>query len=81
MPRRLFSFFYLKPDKCAHNVRTVSNLSYASVPAFLFYCWLCVVSHFQVLREVAQLGLDNIENVQPFKNEDDDDSMMAAGYV
>ena len=38
-----------------------------SVPAFLFYCWLCVVSHFQVLREVAQLGLDNIENVQPFK--------------
>jgi len=54
----------------------------AAFLAFLFYCWLCVVSHFQVLREVAQLGLDNIENVQPFKNEDDDDdSMMAAGYV
>merc|ERR1712037_1017447 len=47
-----------------------------------FYCWLCVVSHFQILREVAQLGLDSIENVRPFKNEDDDDaSMMAAGYV
>merc|ERR1712066_691232 len=53
----------------------------AAFLAFLFYCWLCVVSHFQVLREVAQLGLDNIENVQPFKNEDDDASMMAAGYV
>merc|ERR1719219_138676 len=53
----------------------------AAFLAFLFYCWLCVVSHFQILREVAQLGLDSIENVQPFKNEDDDDDMMAAGYV
>ncbi len=25
--------------------------------AFLFYLWLCVVSHFQVLREVDKLGL------------------------
>jgi len=53
----------------------------AAFLAFLFYCWLAVVSHFQILREVAQLGLDSIENVQPFKNEDDDDDMMAAGYV
>jgi len=53
----------------------------AAFLAFLFYCWLCVVSHFQILREVAHLAHDNFENVQPFKNEDDGASMMGAGYV
>lgn len=33
--------------------------------------WLCVVSHFQLLREVAKLGISNMEHVQPFENEDD----------
>ena len=46
--------------------------------AFLFYVWLCVVSHFQILREVSKLGLDNLDNVKPFHNEYDDSMLFAA---
>lgn len=31
----------------------------AACLAFFFYLWLCVVSYFQLLREIAQLGLDH----------------------
>ncbi len=43
-------------------------MHFAFVAAFLFYLWLCVVSHFQVLREVDKLGLlDGCSNdVRPF---------------
>lgn len=47
----------------------------AAFMAFLFYLWLCVVSHFQILREVSALGLTNMEHVQPFHNEFDDQSV------
>ena len=30
-----------------------------------------MVSHYQILREVAKLGLDSMENVHAFKNEDE----------
>ena len=46
---------------------TSTQFDSSVVSAFLFYCWLCVVSHFQILREVAHLAHDNFENVQPFK--------------
>ena len=43
--------------------------------AFYFYVWLCVVSHFQTLKEITDLGLlDKGANgtVLPFVNEDGD---------
>jgi len=45
--------------------------------AFVCYVWLCVVSHFQILREMHKLGINSaksMENVVPFVNEDDTDS-------
>jgi len=48
----------------------------AAFTAFLFYLWLCVVSHFQILREVSALGLSDLEHVKPFTNEPDNDSML-----
>ena len=42
----------------------------------MFYLWLCVVSHFQILREVSALGLSDLEHVKPFKNEPDTESVM-----
>jgi len=47
----------------------------AVVMAFYFYVWLCVVSHFQTLKEITDLGLlDKGANgtVLPFVNEDGD---------
>jgi len=34
--------------------------------AFLFYLWLCVVSHYQILREISQLGMghDKVQIMQ-----------------
>lgn len=47
----------------------------AAITAFLFYVWLCVVSHFQLLRELDKLGLSSLEHVEPFHNEDGDTTM------
>ncbi len=41
------------------------------VAAFVFYLWLCVVSHFQILREVSKL-CEGLEHVQPFTNTSED---------
>ena len=43
---------------------------FSNYVAFLFYLWLCVVSHFQILREVEKLGIGKMDNVQKFTNED-----------
>lgn len=45
----------------------------AVVVAFYFYVWLCVVSHFQTIKEISDLGLlDKGDSgaVLPFVNED-----------
>ena len=46
-----------------------------SLSAFYFYVWLCVVSHFQTIKEITDLGLlDKGASgaVLPFVNEDGD---------
>merc|ERR1711997_429627 len=49
----------------------------AVVMAFYFYVWLCVVSHFQTLKEISDLGLlgkgDNNGAVLPFHQDQDGD--------
>jgi len=32
--------------------------------AFAFYLWLCVVSHYQILKEISQLGHDKVQIMQ-----------------
>jgi len=47
----------------------------AVIVAFYFYVWLCVVSHFQTIKEISDLGLlDKGDSgaVLPFVNEDGD---------
>lgn len=54
---------------CSNRVTPITSA------AFLFYVWLCVVSHFQLLRELDKLGLSSLEHVEPFHNEDGDTTM------
>jgi hypothetical protein len=42
------------------------------IAAFFFYLWLCVVSHFQVLRAFAKMEEDVNKSVVPFVQDDDD---------
>ena len=47
----------------------------------MFYLWLCVVSHFQILKEVSALGLgSDLEHVKPFHNEDPDSVLITEDY-
>lgn len=44
----------------------------------LFYMWLCVVSHFQSLKEVQDITSDKVKVLQftnEFSNDDDDDAL------
>lgn len=65
---------YVSKDDDTGNTITVGVVSAAGM-AFLFYLWLCVVSHFQILREVSKLGLGNMDNVHKFVNEDSESVM------
>lgn len=35
----------------------------------LFYVWLCVVSHFQILREISSLGSDQVKVLQEWEDD------------
>ena len=34
----------------------------------LFYLWLCVVSHYQILGEVMSMGSDKVKVLQEVRN-------------
>jgi len=35
----------------------------------LFYVWLCVVSHYQILREISNLGSDQVKVLQEWEED------------
>jgi len=62
----------MKEDADESNLIATSVLG-AVIVAFYFYVWLCVVSHFQTIKEISDLGLldkGDSGDVLPFVHED-----------